>query len=97
MNREKLSETLEALTWLADRAADLPEESAQAMKMTLTLTTAGLYLAEYLYHTGTEALEPYDALVKTARGDMAWPELDDLLQVILPQLRVPQPPGDEAA
>lgn len=97
MNREKLSETLEALTWLADRAADLPEESAKAMKMTLTLTTAGLYVAEYLFHTGTAALEPYDALVKTARGDMSWPELGDLLQVIHPDLRDPKSPGDEAA
>jgi len=97
VDRQRLSETLEALTWMADRAADLPEESAKAMKMTLTLTTASLYVAEYLFHTGTAALEPYDALVKTACGEMSWPELGDLLQAIQPDLHDPLAPGDEAA
>jgi len=47
--------------------------------MQLTLATAGLFLAEYLAHTTQAGLEPYDALLKTVRGDMTLAELKEML------------------
>ena len=88
MNAHRLREALEVLTWLGDRAGDLPEEKKKAVQMQLTLATAGLYLAEYLGHTARAGLEPYDALLKTVRGDMTLAELKELLGA-LAQFSVP--------
>jgi hypothetical protein len=81
MNSRRISEALNVLTWLGDRAGDLPEEKSQALRMQVTLATTSLYLAEYLYHTLESSSEPYDALLKTVRGEMAWPELSELFRV----------------
>lgn len=51
--------------------------------MQLTFAVTGLYLAEYMFHTGTSGLDAYDALVKTARGDMAWPDISSLWEASL--------------
>ena len=79
MNARRLRDALDVLTWLADGAAALPEERKKAVQMQLTLATAGLFLAEYLAHTAQAGLEPYDALLKTVRGDMTLAELKELL------------------
>jgi hypothetical protein len=81
MDSRRISDALNVLSWLGDRAGDLPEEKAQALRMQVTLVITGLYLAEYLYHAQDANAEPYDALLKTVRGEMIWPELGELLRV----------------
>jgi hypothetical protein len=81
MDSHRISEALNVLTWLGDRAGDLPEEKAHARRMQVTLVITGLYLAEYLHHSLDANAEPYDALLKTVRGEMTWPELGELFQV----------------
>jgi hypothetical protein len=81
MDGRRISDALSVLAWLGDRAGDLPEEKSQALRMQLTLVTTGLYLAEYLFHTRDSDAEPYDALLKTVRGELAWPELSELFRV----------------
>lgn len=83
METQTLNDALVVLDWLGTSAGDLPEEQDKALQMRLTLMTAGLYVAEYMFHREREGLEPYDALLNTVRGEMGWPDLQQYLTTVV--------------
>lgn len=57
---------------MAQRLADLPEQSESALQSALACTIAQSVLVEYAAHLNGGA-EPYDALVSTATGTLELP------------------------
>jgi hypothetical protein len=77
LETHRVRAALDVLTWLADRASELPEEKAAAVQMQVTLAITGLYLAEYVFHED-QGRDAYDALLGAARGDAEVPEAAQL-------------------
>ena len=69
MNSDRIRRTVDVLTWLGERASELPEDRRSAFKMEVTLAITGLYLAEYAVHQD-RGKDAYDALLGTVRGDL---------------------------
>lgn len=77
MDVNRILEADEVIAWLSDMANSLPDEKQKGVEMALALQLTRSYLVEFAKHlTGGD--EPYDALLKTARGDTPLPESPSL-------------------
>jgi hypothetical protein len=66
---ERLDVAIEVCGELGKLAADMPEEMEKALAMAIHLQIAVSYLVEFRVHVH-RGCEPYDAMLKTARGDL---------------------------
>jgi hypothetical protein len=83
LDSSRVREALDVVTWLGERASELPEERASSFTMQVTLAITGLYLAEYACHRD-HGRDVYDSLLGTARGDAQLTEAAALLAGLMP-------------
>lgn len=68
MDTDRILNACEVLNWFTRQCLAMPEDDALALTPAATLTAANLLLLQYVQHVHG-GMEPYDALVLTARGD----------------------------
>ncbi|OGA51053.1 MAG: hypothetical protein A3F74_13135 [Betaproteobacteria bacterium RIFCSPLOWO2_12_FULL_62_58] len=73
MELDKLVGASCVLSELSVALASMPDEAEKSAIAAISITIANLYLIELAKHLGA-GMEPYDAMVATARGDMGIPE-----------------------
>jgi hypothetical protein len=83
LDSSRVREALDVVTWLGERASQLPEEKASSVTMQVTLAITGLYLAEYAFHR-EQGRDAYDSLLGTARGDAQLAEAAELWAGLMP-------------
>lgn len=69
MNADELLKVSDGLKWIADRLADLPENKTEAITAVLYCQMARLVVIELAHHL-LHGIEPYEALRRTAVGDL---------------------------
>jgi len=93
MNSKQLADVSRGLMWVAEQMADLPEEREQATRSMMVCSLAALIVNELAYHLD-QGSEPYDAVLRTARGEY---QLTDEQQILWKILSQPGHPGNEPA
>lgn len=84
MDLNRITDAAEAIGWLSEQAGTPGELASERLQMATLLTIARSYLVEYSVHV-VRGMEPYDALVATARGDLKLSESQqDLLRALTP-------------
>ncbi len=91
MNSKELVEVSRGLMWVAEQMAELPEEREQATRSMMVCSLAALIVNELAYHL-EQGSEPYDAVLKTARGEY---QLTDEQQMLWNILAEPGHSGNE--
>lgn len=72
MTPARLDAAIEVLGQLSELASGMPEESEKAVAMALHLQLAQSYVVELRVHLAN-GLEPYDAMLRTMRGELPIP------------------------
>jgi hypothetical protein len=70
---DRLTVAVDTLGEVGQLAIDLPEEREKAVEMALHMTVVRLYLTELASHL-VKGMEPYDAVLAAAKGEMKLPE-----------------------
>lgn len=85
MNEDQIAAASDALGWLIEQSSAPGEEGQKRAEMTLHLIMARTYLTDYCVHI-SRGMEPYDALMATARGELALsPSQRDLARALIPR------------
>ncbi|MDO8447988.1 MAG: hypothetical protein Q7T10_04195 [Rhodoferax sp.] len=82
MNVDELQKVSEGLGWIADRLANLPEHKIDAVTSAMYCQLARLVVDELAHHLA-HGVEPYEALRRTAVGEMPLTESQATLIKIL--------------
>jgi hypothetical protein len=91
VNTQQIIEAADAVAWLAEQAGAQGEDGPARIQMALALVMARSYLLEYAAHV-TRGMEPYDALMAAARGELVLSQSQrDMLKALMP------PPQTDAA
>lgn len=69
MNPEQILAASDTLGQLSNNLANMPEEQKEAIAMGLSIELVRLFLAELATYL-TNGDDPYDALLKAAKGEM---------------------------
>lgn len=82
MDIEKLQTCADVLGQMSTNLTALPTDTADALKAGIFCQMAQSYVLEFAKHM-LDGMEPYDALVSTARGDLVIPEEKTILFRVL--------------
>lgn len=82
MTVDELLKVSEGLSWVSARLAALPENRDEAVQASLMCAMANVVVSELAKHL-SEGVEPYEALRRTAIGDLAVPESTAALMKML--------------
>lgn len=69
MNVDELLKVSDGLSWVSDRLSDLPENKTEAITAVLYCQMARLVVVELAHHL-LNGIEPYEALRRTAAGEL---------------------------
>ena len=82
MKVDELQKVSEGLSWVINRLASLPEHKDEASEAFLHCSYARLVVDELAHHLA-HGVEPYEALRRTAVGEMPLSESQSILVKIL--------------
>ena len=69
MNADELMKVSDGLGWIVERLNELPEDKKDAVEASLYCSAARLVVMELVHHL-VSGVEPYEALRRTAVGEL---------------------------
>ena len=84
MNYEELVKVCEVLGWVAGRLRELPEQREDALQAEVICERARLVVGELAVHL-SKGVEPYEALRRTAAGELPLSEHQKVLTMFFPR------------
>lgn len=73
MTVEELLQRGKVLSQVSERFGEIPENQHKCIEACIHLTIANLYIMELAHHV-SDGMDPYDAIIATANGELNLPE-----------------------